>query len=202
MIALVADEIAGVFRRRSKANLGEVARRRLQRAGQRRRVAFVGRVDRRRHDDAGVEVDRMLGLVGEMRRPVLHPGDLRIRIGRARPVLVRQLLALAGAIEPDEIVDRRRCDAALLRHPGQHLAIGLAAVAPHDGSQRGVGFHRRAVDADPLALHQTALGDQSQNPAEDLLMHLVRQAAARLRQPGMIGNLVAARQAAGNPASE
>ena len=64
-------------------------------------------------------------------------------------------------------------------------------------SQRGVGFHRRAVDADPLALHQTVLGDQSQNPAEDLLMDLVRQAAARLRQPGMIGNLVAARQVAG-----
>ena len=27
-------------------------------------------------------------------------------------------------------------------HPRQHLAIGLAAVAAHDGSQRSVGLHR------------------------------------------------------------
>ena len=66
MITLVADENAGLFLRRSKADLAKVARRRLQRAGQRRRVAFVGGVDRRRHDDAGIQVDRMLGLVGEM----------------------------------------------------------------------------------------------------------------------------------------
>ena len=61
MIALVADKNAGLFRRRSKADIGEVARGRLQRAGQSRRVAFIGRMDRCRHDDAGIEIDRVLG---------------------------------------------------------------------------------------------------------------------------------------------
>jgi hypothetical protein len=76
----------------------------------------------------------------------------------------------------------------------QHLAIGLATVTTHDGSQRRVGFHRRAVDADPLALHKTVLGDKVQNPAEDFLMYPVRQPRARLRQPGVIGNLVPVRK--------
>ena len=43
---------------------------------------------------------------------------------------------------------------ALFRHPRQHRAIALAAVAPHD-----------RVDADPLALHQAALGHELQHPA-------------------------------------
>ncbi len=194
MIALVANETAGLCPCWSQADLGEVARGRLQRPRQSRRVAFIGWIDRCRNDDAGVEIDRVLGLVGQMRGAVLHPRDLRIRIGRARPILVRKLLALPPAIEPDEVVDRRRFDATLLRHLRQHLAIGLAAIAPHDGSQGGVGFHRRAVDADPLALHQAARGDESQNPVENLFMDLVRQPAARLRQPGTIGNLVPVRQ--------
>ena len=117
-----------------------------------------------------------------------------IRIDLARPVLIREFLALALTIEPNEVVDRWRLDAALLSHARQHLAIGLATVATHDGSQRGVGLHRRTVDADPIAFHQTVLGDERQNPAEDVVMHLVRQAAAGLRQPGMIRNLVAVRK--------
>jgi hypothetical protein len=136
----------------------------------------------------------VLGLVSQMGRAVLHSGDLRIRIGLARPILVRKLLALALAVEPDQVVNRWRLDATLLRHARQHLAIGLTIVAPHDGAQRGVGLHRRTVDADPLALHQTTLGHEVQNPAEDFLVHLVRQPAARLRQPGMVRNLVPGRK--------
>ena len=122
-------------------------------------------MDRRRHDHARVEIDRMFGLVGKMRRAVLHLGDLGVRIGLARPIFVRQLLAFALAVEPDQVVDRRRLDAALLGHPRQHLAIGLAIVAAHDRPQRGVGLHRRAIDANALALHQTALGDELQDEA-------------------------------------
>ena len=73
-----------------------------------RRVALVGLVDRGRHDHTRVEIDRMFGLVGEMRRAVLHLGDLCVGIGLARPVLVRQLLALALAIKTNEVVSRRR----------------------------------------------------------------------------------------------
>jgi hypothetical protein len=87
-------------------------------------VTFVGAMDRRRHNDARIEINRVLRFVREMRRAVLHLGDLRVRIGLARPNLVRQLLAFALAVKLDEVVDRRHLDAALLSHPRQHLAIG------------------------------------------------------------------------------
>ena len=151
-------------------------------------------MDRRRHHDAGVEIDRVLRFVGQMRRPVLHPGDLRLGVGRALPIRVRQRLALALAVEARQVLGARRVDPALFRHPRQHLAIALAVVAPHDRAQRGVGLHRRAVDADSLALHQAVLGDQPQHETEHFLMRLVRQTRARARQPRMIGRLVAVRQ--------
>ena len=45
----------------------------------------------------------------------------------------------------------------------------------------------RPVDADPLALDQTALGDKvMESQAEDLLVHLVKQTAARLRRPEIV----------------
>ena len=151
-------------------------------------------MDRRRHDDAGVEIDRVLRLVSQMRRSVLHLGDPGIRVGRALPVGVRQRLALALAVEARQVLGRRRLNPALLRHPRQHRAIALAAVAPHDRAQRGVGLHRRAVDADPLALHKAALGHELQHPAEHRLVGLVRQTRARARQPGMVGNFLPVRQ--------
>jgi hypothetical protein len=118
--------------------------------------------------------------------PSFHLGDLRLRIGLAHPVRIGQLLALAGAIDANEIVGRRRFDPTLLGHPLQHLPVGLARVPADDRPERGVGLHRRSVDADPLALHQTVLGDERQDPAEHLLVDLLRQAAPRLRQPGVI----------------
>src|SRR3984893_754369 len=191
MIALVRHEIARIFGRRREANCSEVLSRRRKRWVERRRVAFVGAVDRRRHNDARVEINRVLRFVREMRLAVLHLGDLRVRIGLARPILVRQPLAFALAVKLDEVIDRRRLDAALLRHPRQHLAIGLATVV-HDRPQRGVGLHRRSVDADPLALHETALGNELQNEFEHLLVNFIWQSAACLRQSGMVGNLVSA----------
>ena len=148
MVAFVGDEIAGFLWRRSKTHGGKILLRLFQCGIERRRVALVGPMDRRRPDHTRVEIDCMFGLVGEMRRAVLHLGDLCVGIGLARPVLVRQLLALALPIKTNEVVSRRRLDPALLGHPRQHLAIGLAAVAPHDCPQRGVGFHRRTIDAD------------------------------------------------------
>ena len=121
-----------------------------------------------------------------MRGAVLHLGDLRLRIALAHPVRVGQLLALTGAIDANEIVGRRRLDPALLGHSLQHLPIGLACLPADDRPEGGIGLHRRGVDADPLALHQTVLGDARQHPAEHSLMNFVRQSASRLRQPGVI----------------
>ena len=80
-----------------------------------RRIAFVGRMDRRGHDDAGVEVDRVLRLVGQMRRSVLHLGDPGVTVGRALPVGVRQRLALALPVESAPGPRRSACRCRSLR---------------------------------------------------------------------------------------
>ena len=64
---------------------------------------------------------------------------------------------------------------------------------PHDRPQGSVGFHRRAVDADPLALHQTALGNERHEPSRKPFRG-PRAALARdvsSTASAMIGNLVA-----------
>jgi hypothetical protein len=76
---------------------------------------------------------------------------------------------LAIAIQADQV-----------RGPGHtchHLAIAFAAVAPNDRAQRRVGFHRRGIDADSLALDQAMRGQTSEYPGEDLVVDLERQAA-------------------------
>src|SRR4051812_2109786 len=85
-------------------------------------------MERRRDDDAGVEIDGVLGLVGQVRPTVLQLGDLGLWIGPADPLLVRQLLTLAGPVNTDEILRTRRLDAALLGHLRQHFAVGPAIV--------------------------------------------------------------------------
>ena len=186
VVAFVGDEFGRRHRRRRAIDFRQVRRRRLQRVRQRRRVAVVRRVDLGRDDGAGIEIDGVFRLVGQMRGTVLHPGDLRLGIGPAHPIPVGQLLALPCPVQANEIVGRGRLDAALLSHPLQHLPVGLARVPAHDRPQRGVRLHGRGIDADPLALDQTMPGDQRQHPAEHRLVNLIRQPASRLRQPGVI----------------
>jgi len=68
MIALVGHEIARISGRRREANCCQDLFRRRKREVERRRVAFVGAVDRRRHNDARVEINRVLRFVREMCR--------------------------------------------------------------------------------------------------------------------------------------
>ena len=55
--------------------------RRNRRFDDRRRVAFVRALQGDRDNRAGLEVDGMLGFVGQMRPAILHLRDLRIGIG-------------------------------------------------------------------------------------------------------------------------
>ena len=107
---------------------------------------------------------------------------------------VGQPLALALAVQPDQVIGRRCRDAALLGQPLQHLPVAFAAVAADDRAQRRIGLHRRGVDADPVALDQAVLGQPLQHPGEDRLVHLERQARARLAEPGMVGHPLAQAQ--------
>ena len=55
----------------------------------------------------------------------------------------------------------------------------LAAIAPNDRAQRRIGFHRRGIDADPLAFDQTMLSQTFEHPAEYLVVDFER--GSRLR---------------------
>ena len=114
MIALVGDQLGRRLRRRRRVDRREMRGGTGQRARHGRGVALVGGMHLGRDHRAGVEVHRMLRLVGQMRAAVFQLGDPGIRIGRALPVRVGQLLAFAIAIQPDQVVGRRRLDAALL----------------------------------------------------------------------------------------
>src|SRR5262245_612080 len=58
----------------------------------RRRVALVSALHRDTDDRAGVQVNGVLGLVGQMRPAIIHLGDLGVGIVRMGPVLIRPLL--------------------------------------------------------------------------------------------------------------
>src|SRR3954469_10479320 len=111
------------------------------------------------------------GFVGQAGAAVLQLGDPGLGIGRRGPLRVRQPLALALAVQPDQVLRPRRRDPAPLPQPLQHLPVALAAVAPHDRPQGGVGLHGRGVGPDPLALDQPVLGQPPQHPGEDRLVH-------------------------------
>jgi hypothetical protein len=66
---------------------------------QRALVGLVGVVNLRREDQLAVEVDRVLGLVRQVRAAVLPLGDPRIGIGRALPVVIGDLLGLPFLVE-------------------------------------------------------------------------------------------------------
>jgi hypothetical protein len=82
VIALVRDQLGRVLRRRGGVDRRQIGLGRLEHPWQGCGVAPVGGVDLRRDDGAGVQIDRVLGLVGEARAAVLEPGDPGLGIGR------------------------------------------------------------------------------------------------------------------------
>ena len=181
VIAFVGDAFGRVLRRRGRIHRLEVCLGHRQGLAKRRGVALIGRVQLGRHHRARVQIHRVLGLVGQMGGAVLHLGDLGLGVALGNPILVRELLALALAVQARQVVRRGRLNAALLGQVFQHLPVALTRVAPHNVPQRRVGLHGRGIHPDAVALHQTRLGDQRQNPVEDRRVHLVGQARAGLR---------------------
>ena len=157
-----------------------------RRLDDRRRVAGVGALQRHGDNRAGLQIDRMLGLVGQMRAAIFHLRDLRIRIVRVRPVFVRRLL-LALPIQPRQVLPRRRLDARGLREPRQKLLIVFSRIAPHDAAHRRIGFERRRIDRHRLALEQPGLGQPLLDPREDGAMGLQIDQPSRARNRRVIG---------------
>ena len=92
--------------------------------------------------------------------------------------LVRELLALALAVQTRQVLSRGCLDTALLGQALQHPPVTLARVPPHDVAQRRVGLHGRGIHPDALALHQTRLGDQRQDPVKHRRVDFMGQARA------------------------
>ena len=194
MVALVRDQLGRILGARLHPNRLEILLRRFERVGQRLRVPLIGPMDRCRNDRARIQIYRMLRFVAKPGAAVLHLGDPRIGIALALPILVGKLLSLTLLVHPDQIVSRRRLDAALLGKPPQHLPVALATVAAHDRTKRSIRLHRRRIHADPVTLDQAMLGKLCQDPGEYRLMGFQRQARTGLRKPGMIRHSLPARK--------
>jgi hypothetical protein len=82
MVALVGDQLGRVLRRRGRLDRGQVGLGGVERRRQGRGVALVGEMALRGDDRPGVEIHRMLGLVGEMGPAVLQLGDPGLGIAR------------------------------------------------------------------------------------------------------------------------
>ena len=95
MITFVTDTLGRIIFCRLRPDLGQIGLCLLERLEDRRRVAFVGRVDFGGDDRPGVEINCVLGLVGQMRGSVLHSGDARILVARGLPLLVGEFLSLS-----------------------------------------------------------------------------------------------------------
>ena len=84
VIALVGDQLGRILRGRGGIDRRQVGFGRLERARQGRGVAPIGGMDLGRDDGPGVEIDRMLGLVGQPGAAVLQLGDLGLADPSAR----------------------------------------------------------------------------------------------------------------------
>ena len=96
MVALIGHTFGRIFGRRRHIHRLEVCLGRRQGLGKRCRIALVGRVQLRRHHRAGVQIHRVLGLVGQVRGAVLHLGDLGLGVAPGNPVLILWCPGLKG----------------------------------------------------------------------------------------------------------
>ena len=148
-------------------------------------ISQVRPLQRHRDNRSGFHVHGMLGFVGQVGAAVLHLGDARIRIIPIDPLLVRPFL-LPLAIHSRQVFPCRRGDAGLLGQPFEKLLVALSVVSPHDRAHRRVGLQRGRVNADLLALHQSRVRQQSQDPRKDFPMGFHIHQAPGPRNRGMV----------------
>ena len=130
------------------------------------RVPLIGSLYRHRDNRSGLQIHCMLRLVRQVRPPVLHSGNPRIRIMRVLPNPVRSF-ARALAVQFGQIFPSRRLNPGGFRQLHQKLFIPLLAVPAHDAAQRCIRFQRSGIDADRLAPQQAARPDPLQYPVKD-----------------------------------
>src|SRR5450755_1231875 len=156
-----------------------------QRLVQRRRVALIRTLQRHRHHRTRVQIDRVLGLVRQVRAPVFHLRHSRILVRWTLPLLVRRAF-LAFTIQSCQVFAAWGCDARGLGQSSQKLRGALARVAPHNRAHRRVGLQRRRINRDPLPLQQPTIRQHTQHPSEYFPMGVQIDQPPRPRDGGVI----------------
>ena len=168
---------------------------RLQRFGKRRRVALVGRVQQlaRRPPPRGVQIHRVLGLVGQMRRaePSSWRSWPRARVAQAETQSSLESflpLRLRSSSETRQVLGRGRLDAALPGQVLEHLPVAFTRVAPHDVAQRRVRppWSRSSTPMRSPLTRPASPPGRPEPMVEDRRVDFMGQARAGLRQPGMV----------------
>src|SRR6185437_13907007 len=141
------------------------------------RVTRGCRVQCYRHHRAGLQIDRMLGLMREVRAAVLHLRDLRIGIMRIDPVLVGAFVGPL-AIEFRQLLARGRLDSGFFRQLDQELFVRYASIAAYDRAQRRIRFQSRAIDGTTLeanAALRSIVRRDTGVPYEEFLIELAKE---------------------------
>ncbi len=141
-----------------------------------RGVGLVSGMHLGRDPRTDFEIHRKLQFVGEMRAAIFQFGGPSIRVGWAPEVLGGRLSASAIAVQPDQALRHRRAD---------------AAVSPRNRAPRRVGFHRRGIDASPLAPDQAVLPQMLEHPGEHVAVHFERRAAPGAAELGLVRHVLA-----------
>jgi len=124
--------------------LSDFARRCLrhfQRLVDRGRITLIGRLQRHRQQRSARQIHGMLGFVRQMRAPILHPGDPRIRVTGTLPFLVGPLL-LPLPVQPHQLFPRRILHPRRFPQLLQILVVALPVIPPHDALQGRIGFQK------------------------------------------------------------
>ena len=66
-------------------------------------IGTIAAIHFRRHNDLGLQVDRVFRLVFQIRAAIFHLANAGVRVGLAHPVFVADLLVLAAFIETTKL---------------------------------------------------------------------------------------------------
>jgi len=115
-------------------------------------ISLVPMLNPSAHDDGGLQIHGVFGLVREVGPAVFHAAHPGVRIGGRLPFLVGGLLLFPFPVEPDPLRGgERRFLSRLLGQTIHILPIPFLRVLTHDAPHGRVGFHHGGIQTEPAA---------------------------------------------------
>jgi hypothetical protein len=155
----------------------------------RRRVALVGGLQCHGNHRARLQIDRMLGFVGQMGGAILHLGDPRIRVARTHPLRVGHLL-LTFPVQLRQLFPARLLQPGLLGQFRQKLLIlwrrypaGQWTASPH---WLPASWRPRPLSCPSAA----AIGYHAQHPAKHFAVGIQIDQPPGAGEGGVIGGFL------------